>query len=136
MPVAGKSRELKLVRLPQYAGATPGILHVDGAPTFPTLELPWLDNARRVSCIPVGKYQLRRINSPTFGQAFEVADVPNRSEILIHPGNTVEDIQGCILVGEYFGFLPPLFAVRDSRRAFKRFMALMDGVAESTLEVV
>ena len=134
--MARKSRELKLVRLPEYAGATPGILHVDGAPTFPTLELPWLDNARGISCIPAGMYTVRRIDSPTFGETFEVCDVPHRSEILIHPGNTVEDIKVCILVGEYFGFIPPLFAVRDSRRAFKRFMALMDDVAESTIEVV
>lgn len=64
-----------------------------------TLELPWLDNQRRVSCIPEGEYEVIKHHSPRFKKSFWVQDVPDRSEILIHKGNYYTDILGCILVG-------------------------------------
>ena len=67
-----------------------------------TLELPWKDNKKEISCIPAGTYQVRKHNSPTFGRCFKVHDVPGRSEILIHKGNFNRDTHGCILVGAAF----------------------------------
>jgi len=67
-----------------------------------TLELPWLDNSKQISCIPAGTYQVRKHNSPTFGKVFHVTGVPGRSEILIHKGNFNKDTKGCILVGKDF----------------------------------
>ena len=64
-----------------------------------TLELPWKENRRRVSCIPKGEYNVIPHNSPKFGKCFWVQDVANRSEILIHVGNYYKQILGCILVG-------------------------------------
>jgi hypothetical protein len=61
-----------------------------------TLELPWKDNQRRVSCIPVGAYKCKKHRSPRFGLSLWLQDVPNRSEILIHQGNFYADILGCI----------------------------------------
>ena len=55
--------------------------------TCKTLELPWLDNKRQVSCIPDWEYELVKHVSPTWGNCLKVMDVPNRSDILIHPGN-------------------------------------------------
>lgn len=63
------------------------------------LELPWMDNQRNISCIPVGTYQVVKHLSNKFGQCFWVQDVPGRSEILIHRGNYHTDIRGCILPG-------------------------------------
>ena len=54
---------------------------------FKTMELPWKDNKRRVSCIPVGFYIVRKHTSPKFGNTFHVLNVKGRSEILIHKGN-------------------------------------------------
>ncbi len=68
--------------------------------TFKTMELPWLDNQRRVSCIPKGTYKAVRHNSPKFGETFWIQDVPGRSEILIHKGNYTKDTLGCILPGK------------------------------------
>jgi len=65
-----------------------------------TLELPWKDNQRRVSCIPVGAYKCKKHRSPRFGLSLWLQDVPNRSEILIHQGNFYADILGCILIGK------------------------------------
>jgi len=69
---------------------------------FKTLELPWLDNQRRISCIPEGVYQVMKHISPKFGKTFFLPDVPNRSEILIHKGNYTRDTLGCILPGSKF----------------------------------
>ena len=65
----------------------------------PTLELPWLNNQRNVSCVPAGVYNVIPHTSKKFGKCFWLQNVANRSGILIHSGNTIADIQGCILVG-------------------------------------
>ena len=38
-----------------------------------TLERPWLQNKRNISCIPNGLYLCRRITSPRFGNTFHMA---------------------------------------------------------------
>lgn len=67
-----------------------------------TLELPWLNNQSYISCIPTGKYQLRRAeSSPKISYPhLQVLDVPNRTGIAIHIGNFNTEIEGCILVGK------------------------------------
>jgi hypothetical protein len=67
--------------------------------TFCTLELPWKDNERRISCIPNGEYEVIKHVSPKFGNCLWVQDVPERSEILVHHGNYNWDTLGCVLVG-------------------------------------
>ena len=57
--------------------------------------------------------------------AFELFDVPGRSEIKIHIGNTSGDVSGCIAIGDKLGFIDKELAVLNSRKAFKKFMALM-----------
>lgn len=64
-----------------------------------SLELPWLDNQRNISCIPKGIYKARKHKSPKFGECLWLQDVPNRSEILIHKGNFYDDVLGCIVIG-------------------------------------
>lgn len=65
-----------------------------------TLELPDLNNASNISCIPEGTYKVTKHKSPSQGDCFKIHDVVNRSDILIHVGNYTSDIQGCILVGD------------------------------------
>ena len=65
-----------------------------------TLELPWVGNQRRVSCIPAGTYTCRKHRSPRFASCIWVQQVPNRDGILIHVGNFVRQIEGCILPGK------------------------------------
>jgi hypothetical protein len=78
-----------------------GALAIPAAPMLlVTAEDDWLDNARGRSCIPAGDYVLERTIYYRHGyETFEVVGVPGRSRILIHPGNTEEDTEGCILVG-------------------------------------
>lgn len=69
-----------------------------------TLELPWKDNARAISCIPEGVYRVI-YQPPKPGRDYEyfrLPDVPGRSGILIHKITYVKDLKGCIGVGSRF----------------------------------
>ena len=88
-----------------------------------TLEPPNFQNMRNFACIPAGQYQCSKITSPTYGVTFEVRHVPNRSNILFHPGNLVADTEGCILLGQYYGKLRGDRAVRNSGGTFRRFLS-------------
>ena len=62
-----------------------------------TIELPWLRNKRNVSCIPEGRYELKKGITQKRGLHIRVQDVKNRDGILIHPGNDARrDLKGCI----------------------------------------
>ena len=62
-----------------------------------TIELPWLNNQPRVSCIPEGTYRITMRYSQKFGLHMLLADVANRSTILVHPANNaMQELKGCI----------------------------------------
>jgi hypothetical protein len=61
------------------------------------IELPWKDNQRRISCIPEGRYELKKRYTPRFGYHLLVKNVAGRSNILIHAfNNALEESKGCI----------------------------------------
>jgi hypothetical protein len=103
-----------------------------------SLELPWLNNQRRISCIPLGTYKCKKHRSPKFGRALWLQDVPNRSEILIHSGNYHTQILGCILIGKDLkdinkdGYLD----VKRSRVAMKELMDSLKDIDGIMLEIV
>jgi len=65
-----------------------------------TLELPWKNNKRNISCIPEGTYEVKKRYSEKYKNHFHVLNVPDRAYILIHSGNYYTHTQGCILAGE------------------------------------
>ncbi len=76
---------------------TNGLLCLQGKPICSTIELPWRNNKRMISCIPEGRYRLIRGRYHKHGDQIGVMNVPGREAILIHPGNSaLEDLQGCI----------------------------------------
>ncbi len=92
--------EMTIVRTQLDGYQTLGSFYFDDHDfTGKTLELPWLNNKRRESCIPAGEYQVKKRNSPKYGDHFHVQDVPDRDYILIHHGNYKRDVKGCILPG-------------------------------------
>ena len=96
--------------------------------TIWTVELPWLDNQRRVSCIPEGEYTCRPRRYFKGGyDAIEICDVPERSEIMIHKGNTIKDLAGCIAPGMKLGVSKGTWAVLDSAGAFALLMKRYGG---------
>lgn len=126
---------LELTRVAEHRGATLGVLSFDGMPRVVTLEEAWRDNQRQISCIPTGNYTISRHRSPKFGETFIVNDVPGRSHILFHAGNTDEDTLGCILVGCEYGEIKKKPAVLRSRAAFLLFMNLLTGIDRVSLQI-
>ena len=83
--------------------STIGELFLNGEKMCDTLELPYKDNQRSISCIPAGEYS-SRLRYPRESGSRDylhilVKDVPNRDYILFHRCNTAKDSRGCILVG-------------------------------------
>ena len=84
---------------------TLGTLWYKGKQLCVTLELPWNNNMKRMSCIPTGTYTVVRRTSKKYGEHFHILNVPNRSLILIHHANYHYDLLGCIGVGKNFAFI-------------------------------
>ena len=84
--------------------STVGELFINGERFCDTLELPWRDNQRSISCIPIGSYKVRlrtARESATRDYLHLLAqEVKDRSHILFHRGNSAKDTRGCILVGQ------------------------------------
>ena len=85
---------------------TLGSLYRDGVFLCKTMELPWRDNQRSISCIPEGEYWCERIYHKDFGVCYLLKDVPDRERIIIHifnyaAGKKVET-RGCIGPGLRF----------------------------------
>jgi len=94
---------LLLIRDTFSKKSTIGELFLNGERICDTLENPWQDNQRNVSCIPQGVYPVRlRLPRESATRDYIhllVKDVKDRDYILIHIGNTAKDTSGCILVG-------------------------------------
>ena len=100
------------------------------APFALSVEDPWRNNEKFVSCIPAGTYKCQRVESPKFGNTFEICDVEGRDLILFHWGNTHVNTQGCVLVGEKFEPLNGVPAVLGSKDGFREFLAFVEGLDE------
>ena len=106
-----------------YPEGTNGILISNSKKISYSIELPWLNNQIRVSCIPEGKYELRKRFSQRFGWHIELKDVEDRNLILLHPANyALKELKGCIapvtqLSGPGLGL--------QSVRAFKKLRTMV-----------
>lgn len=88
--------ELELIRT-YFPNGTNGELLHNNKRVCSTIELPWLDNKQRVSCIPEGRYELTKRYSQKFGHHLLVNEVKGRELILIHPANdAIKELKGCI----------------------------------------
>lgn len=105
--------------------ATMGMLKVLDSLHDPiyTLENP-LRGTSVDSRIPAGSYICKPVSTPKFEDVYLVTNVPGRTGILFHWGNTEKDTTGCILVGLMAGMLGPNPAVKLSKDA----MNLMRGL--------
>ena len=93
---------VELTRDCMNAFGTLGRIKVDGEFICYSVERPWVDNERGVSCIPVGAYDLelcatgRTMPDDFKGDSYEVKNVPGRSQIKIHVANRPDQLEGCI----------------------------------------
>jgi hypothetical protein len=112
--------------------------------TFDTLELPWKNNVINVSCIPEGVYIGKRRYSKKYKEHMHIANVKERSLILIHWGNYAgsvnpktgsPDIRGCVLTGDGFKDITGdgIDEILRSKTTFNKLMAIMPN--EITVEI-
>jgi hypothetical protein len=94
---------LLLIRDTFTENSTIGELSLNGERMCDTLENPYINNERNISCIPEGVYKVRLRTAKESATRdylhLLVQDVPNRDWILFHRGNSAKDTSGCILVG-------------------------------------
>lgn len=110
-------RTCVLVRQFNSDQGVPGSLYIKNRATgqmdyfAKTLELPWLGNASRISCIPTGEYIASLTWSPRYTRdLYLVQDVPKRSGIRIHSASFAGrpdlgykcHLLGCIALGKGF----------------------------------
>ena len=93
--------DLKLVRN-YYKESTHGALFIKDRFLGFTIELPWRDNKKNMSCIPEGSYILKARFSKKFNHHLVLEQVSNRSLVLIHPANNSKvELKGCIAPVSY-----------------------------------
>lgn len=62
-----------------------------------TIELPWKENKRTISCIPEGRYEVVSRFSKRFKNHLLIKGVSKRRLILFHPANNaLKELEGCI----------------------------------------
>lgn len=124
--------ELTLFRK-YHENGTNGQLYSGGQLICFTIELPWLQNRRNVSCIPEGRYEVVKRTTKERGDHLHMIGVPDRSWILFHAANhALIDLKGCIapvgkLNGPGLGF--------ESWKALEKLEYLLFNVMEQNEEV-
>lgn len=102
-----------LMRYAEDPQGTRGVLVADTGFSCQTLELPWRENQRCVSCIPEGVYECAWVVTDKFPRgSYMLAAVDGRSGVRIHSGSFAGDvamgwqshIEGCILLGRKWGW--------------------------------
>lgn len=111
-----------------------GKLTLQGKEVCCTVERPWMDNLPFKSCIPAGIYDIHPVNSPKFGETYQVIDVEGRTHILIHKANKPSELHGCIAPVSSFGLLDGEWCGFGSGDAYYPLMNLLDG-KRHTLEI-
>ena len=120
-------KRLRLQRVSQSIKCTMGVILNDhsGLPICVCLESPDLYNQIGKSCIPKGVYACEPYSSEKYKDVYKVKDVPGRTYILIHTGNTGSHTKGCILPGKMFGDIdgePAVLSSGDALKDIRRFI--------------
>lgn len=132
-----------LTRFAYTPVGTFGILRLKNGFECYTVEQRFEEGDLPAGCIPEGKYKLRKVlNSEmvtqrTFTQtdSWEVKGVTGRTGIIFHPGNTIDDVVGCIAPGKRLGFIKNKWAVTDSQAAFDELISALSSQTEWTLVI-
>lgn len=106
------------------------------------IELPWRDNAPRISCIPAATFHAKLVDSAHFERKVYLFDgIPGRSAVEMHPANWAgdvgagwhSDLLGCIALGMSRGTMTPpdkkrpQECVLNSKLALEQFIEATGG---------
>jgi len=114
---------------------TEGQLSVDSVFECFTLEDVVRGQCEKIpgdTAIPAGRYRVIVNHSNHFKRDLPLlVDVPNFEGVRIHPGNTAQDTEGCLLVGRRR--IPG--AIQESRLAFDALLAKMKAAIAAGEEI-
>lgn len=102
-----------------------------------TLEPQWRDlktqpKVMGKTAIPKGEYKIVMAPSYKFHRNMPyLLGVPQFEGVMIHPGNTVNDTKGCILVGTKNSS-----GLANSRATFEKIMEILNSEDDNTIEIV
>ncbi len=96
-----------------------------------SLELPDLNNQKKVSRILEGTYSAFRRRSSANGEVIELTGVKGRGNIQIHRGNFAKDTLGCVLVGSAKGEN----MVLKSRDAMSSLLSYVDNIRHEDMSL-
>lgn len=86
-----------LLKRTYFKEGTNGALFYKGSFMGFIIELPWVNNEKKKSCIPEGIYTLAPRFSDKFNHHLLIENVPGRCLILMHPANNaMKELQGCL----------------------------------------
>jgi hypothetical protein len=113
---------------------TIGLMTVNGQNEYFTLEdVERETKIQGKTAIPKGSYNVSITPSNRFKRDLPlIENVPGFEGVRIHPGNTAEDTEGCILVGRHKG---PNY-VSESRAAFNDLYKEIKGALDSGDQVI
>ena len=116
----------------RFKKQTEGILEVykEGECIFKchSLELPWKNNEKNISCIPDGVYKAQKEINTWAGKCLRLPRVKNRTGILIHVANFSYQLKGCIAVGDELTDIDRdgLKDVKNSRKTMNELYDILD----------
>lgn len=146
--------EVELRRRAYLPTVTLGEL-VLGSLTLFTLERPWIPNPDgkgglpRLSCVPDGAYTILPHNSERFPRSYALVSDEHgvyyqekpqgqswgRTAILLHPGNKVIDVIGCIAPGMRQGIMEGHHWLFESHNAMDHIRSLLGRKDNHTLTI-
>jgi len=123
--------------VPENIKATYGVMIYEKQPFAITLELPDKCNHSDISCIPTGEYICKPYSSEKYPNTWQLMNVLNRTLILLHKGNFLIDIKGCIAIGEKFTDINKdgVMDIGESNEGFNEFMDIVSGETEFKLVI-
>jgi hypothetical protein len=127
--------KMKLIRndtTPDNTGIFGVLYNSDGIQIAVTLERLFNESPKILSGTYTCELGTFTLEGYPPAQYYQLLDVPNCTDILIHFANYTYQLNGCIAVGEYCtGNM-----ITNSDKTFKDFMESLDGVKSFQLEVI
>ena len=125
--------KLELKRVALKDTYTIGKLYIDGVFFCDTIEDKVRDvKIKGITAIPYGTYKVILSLSNRFKKVLPLlVSVPGFEGVRIHAGNTSEDTEGCILVGEN----KEIGKVINSRKTMDKLMPILESAENITITI-
>lgn len=116
-----------------FSEGTQGIIEWNDTIVCYTIELPWLQNQKQISCVPEGEYVLQKRFSKKYGWHIQLQNVADRDLILFHPANdALKELKGCIAP---VTFITGIGKGSMSRKALKKLIQIVFSALKKKDEV-